>query len=155
LKLALPISLAVLAAAAPEFAPDPANAAIVRAAQEAEKGAGAIVGVSVLHIESGRHAAFRGGERFQMASVFKVPVAIAVLGAVETGTLRLEQEVEIRKSDRQKVGPLYDGWKPGMRVTVERMATSCSSTATTPLPTSSSSFWAGRPPSRRLLPRVV
>lgn len=124
MKLALPIALAVLAAlaaAAPEFAPDPATAAIVRAAQEAEKGAGAIVGVSVLHIESGRHAAFRGGERFQMASVFKVPVAIAVLGAVETGTLRLEQEVEIRKSDRQKVGPLYDDWKPGMRVTVERM----------------------------------
>jgi beta-lactamase class A len=124
LNLALPIALAALAtlaAAVSEPAPDPASATIVHAAQEAERSAGALVGVSVLHIESGRRASSRGGERFQMASVFKVPVAIAVLGAVEKGTLRLEQKVEIRKSDRQKVGPLYDEWKPGMRVTVARM----------------------------------
>ena len=56
-----------------------------------------------------------------MASVFKVPVAIAVLGAVEKGALRLGEEIEIRQSDRRKVGPLNDDWKPGMRVTVERM----------------------------------
>ena len=99
------------------------SAAIARAAQEAEKsaGPGAVVGVSVLHVESGRRASFLGGERFQMASVFKVPVAIAVLGAVEKAALGLDEEVEIRESDRRKVGLLYDEWKPGMRVTVGRM----------------------------------
>ena len=56
-----------------------------------------------------------------MASVFKLPVAIAVLGAVEKGSLRLDQDVEIRESDRRKIGPLDDEWKPGMRVTVARM----------------------------------
>lgn len=121
MSLSLPIALFALAAAAPEPAPDPASAAIVRAAQEAEASAGAVVGVSVLHLESGRRASFRGGERFQMASVFKVPVAIGVLGAVEKGTLKLEREVEIRKADRKEIGPLDDEWKPGMRVTVERM----------------------------------
>jgi beta-lactamase class A len=123
LNVVLPIALATLAAATQEPAPDAASAAIARAAQEAEKsaGPGAVVGVSVLHVESGRRASFRGGERFQMASVFKVPVAIAVLGAVEKAALRLDEEVEIRRSDRRKVGPLYDEWKPGMRVTVERM----------------------------------
>jgi beta-lactamase class A len=121
LNLALPIALAALAAAVPEPAPDPASATIVHAAQEAERSAGAAVGVSVLHLESGRRASSRGGDRFQMASVFKVPVAIAVLGAVEKGTLRLEQKVEIRPADRLEVGPLYDEWKPGMRVTVARM----------------------------------
>ncbi len=121
MNLALPIALAALATTAPERAPDPAGAAIVRAAENAEKSVGAVVGVSVLHLESGRRLSVRGGETFQMASVFKVPVAIATLGAVEKGTLRLEQEVEIRRSDRRKVGPLYDDWKPGMRVTVERM----------------------------------
>jgi beta-lactamase class A len=80
-----------------------------------------VVGVSVLHLESGRRASHRGGERFQMASVFKVPVAVAVLDAVEKGTVRLDQEVEIRASDRMEVGPLYDEWKAGMRVTVARM----------------------------------
>ncbi len=56
-----------------------------------------------------------------MASVFKVPVAIATLGAVEKGVLRLEEEIEIREADRREIGPLYDEWKPGMRVTVARM----------------------------------
>jgi beta-lactamase class A len=56
-----------------------------------------------------------------MASVFKLPVAIAVLDAVEKGTLRLDREVEILEKDRMEVGPIYDEWKPGMRVTVARM----------------------------------
>jgi len=81
----------------------------------------AAVGVSVIHLETGRHAAVRGGERFQMASVFKVPVAIAVLRAVDAGTLKLDTEVEIRKKDRRKVGPLDDSWTPGMKVSVARM----------------------------------
>ena len=119
--LALPLALLALAASAPEPRSDPAAAAIVRAAQEAEKSSGAVVGVSVLHLESGRRVSSRGQERFQMASVFKVPVAIAVLGAVEKGTLRFDQEFEIRKADRRTIGPLYDTWKSGMRVTVARM----------------------------------
>jgi beta-lactamase class A len=80
-----------------------------------------VVGVSALHLESGRRASYRGGETFQMASVFKLPVAIAVLDAVEKGKLRLDQEAEIRAADRMEVGPIYDAWKPGMRVTVARM----------------------------------
>jgi beta-lactamase class A len=120
LNFVLPLALAALAAA-PEPAPDSASPAIVRAAQEAEKSAGAVVGVSVLHLESGRRIAHQGGERFQMASVFKVPVAIATLDAVEKGALRLDQDVEIRPADRREVGPLHNGWKPGMRVTVARM----------------------------------
>ncbi len=87
----------------------------------AEADSGGVVGVAAMHIESGRRLSVRGGESFQMASVFKVPVAIAALGAVEKGALRLDDEVEIRRSDRRKVGPLYDAWKPGMRVSVARM----------------------------------
>jgi beta-lactamase class A len=56
-----------------------------------------------------------------MASVFKLPVAIAVLGAVEERTLRLDQDVEILEKDRMEVGPVYDEWKPGMRVTIARL----------------------------------
>jgi len=102
--------------------PDPASAAFAAAADAAAREAGgAVVGVAAVHVESGRRLSVRGGERFQMASVFKVPVAIAVLGAVEKGILGLDEEVEIRRSDRRKVGPLDDEWKPGMRVTVGRM----------------------------------
>ncbi len=115
MNVALPISLvAALASSVPDPAP------VVAAARAAEKD-GMVVGVSVLHLESGRAISHRGGERFQMASVFKVPVAIAALDAVEKGVLRLDQDVEIRESDRVDFGPLYDTWRPGMRVTVARM----------------------------------
>lgn len=110
----LPASLVLLAFASPPADP------VVAAARSAERD-GMVVGVSVLHLESGRAASHRGGETFQMASVFKLPVAIAALGAVERGALRLDQEVEIRKEDRVTYGPLDDEWTSGMRVTVARM----------------------------------
>ena len=80
-----------------------------------------VLGVSVLHVETGRAASHRGTETFQMASVLKLPVAIAALDAVEKGAFSLDREVEVREADRLEVGPLYDEWKPGMRVTVARM----------------------------------
>ena len=117
MNLLFPLALFALSSPVPDPAPaDP----VVVAARAAEKD-GLVVGVSVLHVESGRAVSHRGGETFQMASVFKVPVAIAVLDAVEKGKLRLDQEVEIRAADRMEIGPLYDEWKPGMRVTVARM----------------------------------
>jgi beta-lactamase class A len=112
LLLALPVLFAL--ASVPDLSPIVAGA-------PAEKASGAVVGVSVLHLESGRAISHRGNERFQMASVFKVPVAIAVLDAVEKGRLRLDQDVEILESDREEVGPINDTWKPGMRVTVAYM----------------------------------
>jgi beta-lactamase class A len=118
-----PLALTALALSSPTpDPPGPASAVFAAAVEAAARGAGgAAVGVTAVHVESGRRLSVRGGETFQMASVFKVPVAIAVLGGVEKGTLRLEQEVEIRKSDRRKVGPLYDEWRPGMQVTVAGM----------------------------------
>ena len=123
MNVLLPIVLAAFALSSPiPDPPDPASAAFAAAvAATARDAGGAVVGVTAVHVESGRSLSFRGGERFQMASVFKLPVAIAILGAAETGALRLDEEVEIRRSDRRKVGPLYDEWKPGMRVTVGRM----------------------------------
>ncbi len=116
MNIVLPLVLAFAAPASrvPDLAP------IAAAAVAAEKD-GMAVGVSVVQIESGRGVAHRGGERFQMASVFKVPVAIAVLDAVEKGALRLDQDVEILASDRAEVGPIDDHWTPGMRVTVAYM----------------------------------
>jgi beta-lactamase class A len=115
----------ILTLSAPEPpARDAAHDAVARAAaaaRAAEAASGAVVGVSAFHLESGSAASHRGGETFQMASVFKLPVAIAVLDAVEKGRLRLEDAVEIRQEDRRKFGPLDDEWKPGLKVTIARM----------------------------------
>jgi beta-lactamase class A len=82
---------------------------------------GGEVGVAIVHLESGARAGIDGPGRFQMASVFKIPVAIAVLRSVDAGTLSLDTTVEIRPEDRREWGPLNDHWTPGMTVSVARM----------------------------------
>lgn len=57
------------------------------------------VGVAAYHIESGRSFGFNENERFPMASVYKLPIAIAVLHQVDTGRLRLDSTVTVRPID--------------------------------------------------------
>src|SRR5438128_291988 len=50
-------------------------------------------GVAVRHVESGQRASLRGGERFCMASVYKLPIAIALLRSVDRGRIALDQKM--------------------------------------------------------------
>lgn len=59
----------------------------------------AVIGVTAIHLESGRRVSVRGSERFPMGSVYKFPIALAVLRRVETGTLSLAQELTIEPKD--------------------------------------------------------
>ncbi|HWZ85967.1 MAG TPA: class A beta-lactamase [Thermoanaerobaculia bacterium] len=61
--------------------------------------AGGTVGVSVLHLESGQGAALHGNERFPMASVFKLAVAIELSARADRGAVRLDQTIAIAQSD--------------------------------------------------------
>jgi beta-lactamase class A len=94
----LPALLLLLGSAA--SAPAPANRAALEARfAEIAASAGGVAGVSALHLESGAGASFHGHERFPMASVFKLPVAIALLERVDRGTLRLDQSVSLGPAD--------------------------------------------------------
>lgn len=55
----------------------------------------ATVGVSAIDLTTGRRFALRGDERFPMASVYKFPIALAVLKKVSSGELSLDQTVTI------------------------------------------------------------
>ncbi|HET7710594.1 MAG TPA: serine hydrolase [Thermoanaerobaculia bacterium] len=55
----------------------------------------ATVGVSALHVESGRRFSLRGDESFPLGSVYKLPVAVAFLRQVDQGKYSLGQEVTI------------------------------------------------------------
>lgn len=66
----------------------------------------AVIGVTAIHLESGRRLSVRGNERFPMGSVYKFPIALAVLRRIDTGTLSLGQLVTIEPKD---FGP---GWSP-------------------------------------------
>lgn len=65
-----------------------------------------VLGVTAIHLESGRRISVRGTERFPMGSVYKFPIALAVLRRVDAGTLSLKQSVTIEPRD---FGP---GWSP-------------------------------------------
>src|SRR5258707_7774287 len=49
------------------------------------------IGVSLIHVESGATLSVRGDERFPMASVYKLPIAIELLAQVSAGTLPLDR----------------------------------------------------------------
>ncbi|HEY0372573.1 MAG TPA: class A beta-lactamase [Thermoanaerobaculia bacterium] len=66
----------------------------------------AIIGVTAIHLESGKRLSVRNAERFPMGSVYKFPIALTVLKRVDAGTLSLKQSVTI---DPKDFGP---GWSP-------------------------------------------
>jgi beta-lactamase class A len=66
----------------------------------------AVIGVSAIHLESGKRLSVRNMERFPMGSVYKFPIALAVLRRVDTRALSLGQSVTIEPRD------FALGWSP-------------------------------------------
>ena len=58
-----------------------------------------VLGVAALHIESGKGASLTGDDRFPMASVCKLPIAINILAMVGEGKLSLKDSIEIPIQD--------------------------------------------------------
>jgi beta-lactamase class A len=79
------------------------------------------VGAAALIIESGESNALNGSGHFPMQSVYKLPIAMAVLHLVDQGKLSLDQSVEIRTDQYVPAGkhsPLRDQFPTGTRKTV-------------------------------------
>ena len=57
------------------------------------------VGLTAIHIESGRRVSFHETDRFPMASTFKVPIAVQLLSRIDRGEVRLDQMVTIEPHD--------------------------------------------------------
>ncbi|HEX6087415.1 MAG TPA: class A beta-lactamase [Thermoanaerobaculia bacterium] len=55
----------------------------------------ATIGVTAIHLETGQRLTLRGSERFPMGSVYKFPIALAVLKLVDAGKLTLNDSVTI------------------------------------------------------------
>jgi beta-lactamase class A len=58
-----------------------------------------VVGVAAAQVDSGAIVSLRGGERFPLASVCKLPIAIHILAMVDEGKLSLSDEIEIPRQD--------------------------------------------------------
>jgi beta-lactamase class A len=69
-----------------------------------------VVGAAALHIGSGRSISLHGSDRFPLASVCKLPIAMNILAMVDEGKLSLNDDIEI---------PLQD-LVPGVSAVAER-----------------------------------
>nr|ACS83714.1 Cft2 [uncultured bacterium AOCefta2] len=106
--------------ASPGAAPSPGGPKTADLSQrlaEIARRAGGQVGVSVMNIENGDSADFNGDEPRSLYSVFKFPVAVAVLKDVETGKLKLDQKVAVKKSDLSGTAPSSSNRWQNMPVT--------------------------------------
>lgn len=79
--------------------------------------AGGTVGVAVTHVESNQTVAVEGARQLPLYSVFKLPLAVAVLKAVEENQLQLEQKVRVTP---EEVVPGWEGNSALWRKPVER-----------------------------------
>jgi beta-lactamase class A len=85
----------LLLAAVPALAQTPLMVELTKIAADA----GGVVGVSALHLETGRRAALHGTDVFPMASVYKFPIAVALLNDVGAGKVDLDKTVTLAASD--------------------------------------------------------
>jgi beta-lactamase class A len=66
-----------------------------RAARETD----GTVGAAALHLASGRLVSMNGEQRFPLASICKVPIAMNILAMVDKGKLKFDQAVEVLPRD--------------------------------------------------------
>ncbi len=103
LCLALFITFSVAAQkkkSAPPPAPDFPRQRLEQEVARLSELSGGVLGVTAIHIETGKRFSQNGGTAFPMASAYKIPIAIQLLTRVDSGKLSLNQMVEITESDR-------------------------------------------------------
>jgi beta-lactamase class A len=83
----------------------------------------ATVGVSALHIESGRYVSLRGTEAFPQASAVKVPIAVQIMALADAGKLGLGKMVTLTPADvHPGSGRINDLlFHPGVALSIENI----------------------------------
>jgi len=61
----------------------------------ASRSVGGTVGIAAVHVETGRAVEVQGRRPLALYSVFKLPLAVAILKDVDEGRLRLDQKVKV------------------------------------------------------------
>jgi beta-lactamase class A len=104
-------------------ASDPSLARLERQIQFVSQATDGIVGVSAIHVESGRSVSVRGDEGFPMASAFKVPVAVQIMTMVDQGRITLDKMVTLTPADIHpgsgEISQLM--FHPGVSLSVENL----------------------------------
>ncbi|HXG65839.1 MAG TPA: serine hydrolase, partial [Blastocatellia bacterium] len=123
LALVLGIQLTVIAQTAARPDGDPALQRLEREIARLAEVSGGIVGATAIHLETGRRVSLNGGERFPMASTYKVPIAVQLLTRVDKGEVSLSKMIEVQQSDLHPgSGTLTELFnKPGVALSVRNL----------------------------------
>ncbi|WKN44648.1 class A beta-lactamase [Tunicatimonas pelagia] len=82
------------------------------------------VGVYALLIETGETVSYQADQRFPMQSVYKFPIAMAVLDQVDKGKLSLDQVIQVLPSDyipEQGYSPIREKFPKGVELTIREL----------------------------------
>lgn len=92
--------------------------------EEIARETGGPVGAAALIIEGGEVVSFNGTQRFPMQSVYKMPIGMAVLHAVDEGRLKLTRKIFVRPEDlvpERLHSPLRDANPRGVELTLREL----------------------------------
>ena len=85
-------------------------------------GAQGTVGLSVVHIESGKTISINGNSQLPLYSVFKLPLAIAVLKDVEEKRLQLDQKIHVTPAEVVEGTPANNAlWQKPADYSIEQL----------------------------------
>jgi len=99
------------------------NAVLEHKLKTALTKASGVWGVSVRHVERNEFAGINADQRFQMASVFKIPVLIELYRQVKEGKISLEERVEWRDAQSYFGSGILVTLDGGLRPTIRDLAT--------------------------------
>ncbi|PZN93402.1 MAG: class A beta-lactamase [Alphaproteobacteria bacterium] len=100
------VQMTATLAAAPALARPPAPLDLKAAVLAAERSTGGRIGLAVHDTATGRRFSHRGGERFPMASTFKMVMVAAILEQVDRGRDRLDRAIPVAARDILDVSPV-------------------------------------------------
>lgn len=102
-RFVVAVAVAVSLGAVPAFPqarPAPtSDARLVQQLRALSRSVGGAVGMAAIHVETGRTIEVPGRRPLPLYSVFKLPVAVAVLKDVDEGRLRLDQKLRITPAE--------------------------------------------------------
>lgn len=79
------------------------------------------VGVTATVLETGESVSLNGNQRFPMQSVYKFPIAMAVLAQIDQGNLKLDQKIRIEARDIVQGSRILDENSQGMEFSLAEL----------------------------------
>jgi beta-lactamase class A len=94
--------------------PDPRPAALEAALKDLAKQTDGTLAVTVVHVRSLARASVNGDARLPMMSVFKLPITLVTLAAIEKKEHAMDEKIPISAAEiRSQYSPIADAWKKG------------------------------------------